>query len=95
MLAEAISELEEKLKSMTEELATIRQYVERMEKDNASMESIIRNKNQRTSGKANLVAHFDAGLHICSGHFGQPRDGECLFCVSLLEKDLLHGDDSK
>ena len=95
MLAEAISELEEKLRSLTEELETIRHYVERMEKDNSSMETIIRNKNQRTSGKANLIAHFDAGLHICSDHFGQPREGDCLFCAALLEKDLLHGDDSK
>jgi len=95
MLAEAINELEEKLKAMAEELETIRHYVERMEKDNAAMEAIIRNKNQRASGKANLVAHFDAGFHICSAHFGQPRDGECLFCVSLLEKDTLHGDEQK
>lgn len=95
MLAEAINELEEKLKAMADELETIRHYVERMEQDNARMEAIIRSKNQRASGTANLVALFDAGFHVCSAHFGQPRDGECLFCVSLLEKDDLQGDDQK
>ena len=89
MLAEAIGELEEKLKAMSEELETIRCYVERMEQDNISMESIIRSKNMRISGKANLWALFDAGFHICSAHFGEVRDGDCLFCNSLLDTEAL------
>lgn len=93
MLAAALNELEEKLRSMAEELATIRQYVERMEQDNASMEAIIRNKNLGLSGKANLLALFDAGFHICSAHFGEKRDGDCLFCASLLDKDALQNDE--
>lgn len=95
MLAEAISELEAKLKAMEDELATIRHYVERMEQDNASMQTIIRNKNMQISGKANLLALFDAGFHVCSAHFGEMRDGECLFCASLLDKDALHNDEQK
>lgn len=95
MLAEAIGELEEKIKTLTEELATIRHYVEKMEQDNAAMESIIRNKNLRASGKANLIALFDAGFHVCSDHFGSIRDGDCLFCASLLDKDALQNDEPK
>ena len=93
MLAEAIGELEEKLKTMAEELATIRRYVERLEQDNASMEAIIRQKNLRTSGKANLMALFNAGFHVCSGHFGETRDGDCLFCASFLDKGALQGEE--
>lgn len=95
MLAEAIGELEEKIKALSEELETIRHYVERMEQDNASMEAIIRNKNLRTSGKANLFALFEAGFHVCSAHFGDIRDGDCLFCTSLLDKDALQNDEQK
>lgn len=90
MLAEALRELEEKVKTMAEELETIRRYVEQLEADNASMEAIIRSKNMQTSGKANLWALFDAGFHICSAHFGETRDGDCLFCASLLDKEALH-----
>ena len=89
MLAEAIGELEEKIRIMAEELETIRRYVERLEQDNASMEAIIRGKNLRTSGKASLLALFDAGFHVCSAHFGDTRDGDCLFCASLLDKEPL------
>lgn len=95
MLAEAIGELEAKIKAMAEELETIRHYVERMEQDNASMEAIIRNKNLRTSGKANLLALFDAGFHVCSAHFGEMRDGDCLFCASLLDKDAMQNDEER
>lgn len=95
MLAEAISELEAKLKAMQDELATIRHYVERMEQDNTSMQTIIRNKNLQISGKANLLALFEAGFHVCSAHFGEMREGDCLFCASLLDKEALHGDGAK
>ena len=95
MLAEAISELEAKLKAMEDELATIRHYVDRMEQDNTSMQTIIRNKNLQISGKANLLALFEAGFHVCSAHFGEMREGDCLFCASLLDKEALHGDGPK
>ncbi len=95
MLAEALSELEEKIKTLSEELETIRHYVEKMEQDNASMESIIRNKNLRASGKANLIALFDAGFHVCSADFGSIREGECMFCSSLLDKEALQHDEGK
>lgn len=96
MLAEALAELEENMKNMAEELSKIRVYVERMEQDNASMEAIIRSKNLRTGGgKANLLALHNAGFHVCSAHFGEMRDGDCLFCASLLDKDALQDDDEK
>ncbi|MEG0873696.1 MAG: initiation control protein YabA [Clostridiales bacterium] len=89
MLGQALLELEEKIKAMGDELATIRKYVEQLEADNISMQAIIRKKNMAVSGKSNLLALFDAGFHVCPSHFGEVREGECLFCVSFMEKEKL------
>ena len=94
MLAEALSELEAKVESISGELETIRRYVERMEADNASMQEIIRKKNMAGTGKANLYALFEAGFHICSAHFGETREGDCLFCATLMDKGKLSNEDS-
>lgn len=87
MLGQAILELEEKLKAMTSELATIRRYVEQLEEDNITMQNIIRKKNMSVSGHSNLVSLFEAGFHVCPSHFGELRDGDCLFCASFLERE--------
>ena len=34
----------------------------------------------------NLGRLYTSGYHVCTGFFGEQRDGDCLFCVSLLEK---------
>ena len=95
MLAEALSELEAKIESISGELETIRKYVERMEADNKSMQDIIRSKNMAGNGKANLVALFQAGFHICSAHFGETREGDCLFCAALMDKGKLNNEDNR
>lgn len=87
MLGQAILELEEKLKAMTDELATIRRYVEQLEEDNITMQNIIRKKNMSVSGRSNLISLFEAGFHVCPSHFGELRDGDCLFCVSFLDRE--------
>ena len=92
MLSEALSELEAKVESISGELETIRKYVERMEADNKSMQEIIRKKNMSGNGKANLYALFKAGFHICSYHFGETREGDCLFCATLMDKGQLEDD---
>lgn len=89
MLELALLELEEKVKALAEELATIRKYVVRLEEDNRSLQSIVHKKNTAVSGEANLKALFDAGFHICPSHFGAARDEDCIFCTSFLNKEQL------
>ncbi len=92
MLELALLELEEKVKSMADELATIRKYVVRLEEDNRSLQAIVHKKNTAISGKANLQALFDAGFHVCPSHYGEQREEDCLFCVSFMEKQQLEED---
>ncbi|MDO4541865.1 MAG: initiation control protein YabA [Bacillota bacterium] len=84
MLELALLELEDKVKALAEELATIRKYVVRLEEDNRALQSIVHKKNTAVSGEANLRALFDAGFHICPSHFGESREDECIFCSSFL-----------
>ena len=34
----------------------------------------------------NLGHLYHSGYHVCSEFFGQVLDGDCLFCVALMEK---------
>ncbi len=86
MLSQALMELEEKAKAMAEELSTIRNYVEQLERQNASMQEIIKKKNQSLSGEGALLALFEAGFHICPPQYGEARDGDCIFCQAFLAK---------
>lgn len=89
MLAQALQELEAKLKALEEDLVGIRRYVEILEQDNIAMQAVIKKKNMVVSGHDNLLNLFEAGFHVCPFHFGELRDGDCLFCMTFLDREEL------
>jgi regulator of replication initiation timing len=38
-------------------------------------------------GYEQLGSLYHEGYHICTMAFGQKREGECLFCIALMEKE--------
>jgi regulator of replication initiation timing len=36
---------------------------------------------------ANIGRIYNEGYHVCPEAYGQPRSGECLFCIAFLEKE--------
>ncbi|MDD4047723.1 MAG: initiation control protein YabA [Clostridia bacterium] len=61
-----------------------RQLCSYTEEDKAQVESNV--KNIQGQGYDNLLKLYDEGFHICHIHFGQAREGDCLFCMGFLRK---------
>lgn len=98
-LTQALTEVEEKLRSLLEEVNRLKPYVQALEEENINLkrkcafpeqetERVIANA-EHIQGVAhdNLVQLYHEGFHVCHLHFGQPLDGDCLFCMAFLRRD--------
>lgn len=63
----------------------------------ASLEDRLINEEPRTQiscplllegeSYGNLGRIYNEGFHVCPDAYGQPRVGDCLFCIAFLEKE--------
>ena len=99
-LYQAISEVEENIAKLLNEVRSLRQYVEYLEDENIKLkrqlcavseaDTLRVQKNAariQKEAQENLEKLYKEGFHVCHIYFGEQLEGNCLFCNAFLRKD--------
>ncbi|MGM0471058.1 MAG: initiation control protein YabA [Bacillota bacterium] len=82
----------EKIKKITH---TLYKENEELKEENAHLKRLLFEQEEETDAESesregynNLAKLYEEGFHVCHLNFGEKRDGECLFCMGLLDIQL-------
>lgn len=88
-ITHTLIEFEEKIKSMLEELQTLKMHVYALEEQNEHLRSmLLSQKASQSIAFEKLQEIYRDGIHVCPTRFAELRtEGDCLFCVDFLQKE--------
>ena len=97
---QAITEIEENMVSILNEIRSLKQYIEYLEEENiklkrqicaiseADIERVQKNGARiQKEAHENLERLYKEGFHVCHLYFGEPLEDNCLFCTAFLRKE--------
>ncbi len=97
---EELQALNNEFKQVKNKVYKVYKEKEDLEKENRKLKKLLFNNGevgskpeQKTSKEVlksynNLSKLYEEGFHICHFNFGEKRDGNCLFCKSLLDNNF-------
>jgi|GEM_PF-458777 len=84
----------EKLEALLVEAQSLRHRISDMEKQNALFQERLINAGINSDGEEALRTLYGEGFHICHTRFAQVREGDCLFCLSIISQLAREGKDA-
>ncbi|MCL1790940.1 MAG: DNA replication initiation control protein YabA [Peptococcaceae bacterium] len=98
--SQAMTEVEENLAKLLEEIGRLRHYIVSLEDENTRLKRqlcamsdaettrVQNNTNLiREQARENLDKLYLEGFHVCHIYFGEPLEGVCLFCNAFLQHE--------
>ncbi len=91
-MEKAMQELKFIIRELVLEVGELKERVSRLENGNIAKNNEIEQPGHPVlemegEGYENLGRIYSQGYHVCPMAYGKPRNGECLFCISFLEKE--------